>query len=228
MSARLPRSAWTTHAAAAPALLDPDEVAGLAVHWEGTPVPAAVAKAVDEAAVARHLEGIRRFHTEGRGWSDIAYQFAVDNQGRRWELRGWRLQSAANGDQLVNQRYGAVLALLGQGQAATPAMLDGLRDAVVDFRAHYPHARKIVGHQDVRPDPTSCPGPQLERLVHGGGLEPIPRPPQPNPGKEDDVTLEELTKALRDNKHPLTLQLRRNVREAVQLELAEQAAGQNS
>lgn len=172
---KLPRSAWTDTASRAPAQLVASRVAGIAVHWDGDPVPANV-YAGDEKAVAAFLEGIRRFHVNGRGWSDIAYQWAVDTAGRRWHLRGWLNQSAANGDVGPNQRYGAVVALLGTGQKVTPQLVDGLRDAIADFRDTYPHATKVVTHNDVRPEPTACPGPELTRLVHGGRLNPDYQP----------------------------------------------------
>ncbi len=70
-----------------------------------------------------------------------------------------------------------------------------------------------LGHQHV-PDGNT----------HGDpGLVPVDllRRPKPTP-TEDDMTMDELVLALRDNDHPLTRQLRRNVREAVQAELEDE------
>jgi hypothetical protein len=183
MSALRHRPSWTDTDAASPALLSPSRVAGVGIHWLGPAAPARVFHG-EEKAIALFLRGIRRFHMS-KGWSDIAYQFAVDNEGRRWELRGWRRQSAANGDRHVNETHGAIVALLGLGQTASPAMLDGLRDAVADFRQQYPGARAIKTHNQLRPDPTSCPGPQLTRLVKAGQLDPSRRlPARPAPALE--------------------------------------------
>ena len=33
--------------------------------------------------------GWQTFHMKTRGWSDIAYNIAVDLAGEVWELRGW-------------------------------------------------------------------------------------------------------------------------------------------
>jgi hypothetical protein len=126
--------------------------------------------------VARYLEGIRRFHTGDRGWSDIAYQEAVDQRGRRWDLRGWHRASAANGSTEANDRWGAVVALIGQGQKPTPAMLRGLDAAHRDFVRVHPTGRRLVTHNDVRPQPTACPGPHLTRWVARGGYVPAPTP----------------------------------------------------
>src|SRR3954470_17111556 len=109
MTAAMRRSDWTSHPRPAQGqLLVPGDVDGLAVHWNGPPVSAGAARGFRDA-VAELLEGGRRLHTATRGWSDIAYNFAVDNAGRRWPLRGWDRRSAANGDIGPNQRYGAVL-----------------------------------------------------------------------------------------------------------------------
>lgn len=187
-----PRTAWTDTRAAAPDVLIPSAVLGLAVHWLGPAAPPGV-QAADRDAVARYLRGVRRFHM-GKGWSDIAYQWAVDQSGDRWRLRGWRLQSAANGDVGPNRRYGAVLALLGQGQHPSRDMLLGLCDAVDDWVEAFPNARRVATHNAVRPEPTACPGPDLTKWVHAG----CPRPrtdPGPTPvlsqpiGEDDEMTI---------------------------------------
>lgn len=189
----LKRAAWTSTPAASPGpLTDPD---GLAVHWMGPAVPVSVYQG-DKAAVARFLEAIRRFHVVTRGWSDIAYQFGVDTKGRRWELRGWARRSAANGDTLPNAHYGAVVAIIGQGQRPTPELLDGLADARAHFRRRHPGGTKLLTHNQVRPDPTECPGPSLTSWVHHGGPRPTmpdpippgpPPDPDPQPSEEDDT-----------------------------------------
>lgn len=172
----LPRSAWTGTPADSPGrLVDP---LGLAVHWIGPAVPPGVARG-ERAAVARFLEAVRRHHVLANGWSDIAYQEAVDQAGRRWRLRGWDLRSAANGDTGPNARWGAVVALIGQGQTPTARMLQGLADAREDFRQHHPTGRRLATHNQVRPEPTACPGPDLTRWVARGGDRPHDPPAPP-------------------------------------------------
>lgn len=58
------------------------------IHWPGSKghLP------TDKAGVAAALRGWQRFHQDGRGWRDIAYNIAVDLAGRVWELRGWDVQ----------------------------------------------------------------------------------------------------------------------------------------
>lgn len=190
MTPSLPRTAWTSTPAESPGTLD--RPAGLAVHWIGPAVPAAVERA-ERASVARFLEGIRRYHVNTHGWSDIAYQYAVDQAGRRWRCRGWHLRSAANGSTAANARWGAVVALIGQGQHPTDAMLRGLAEARQDFRAAHPTGTRLATHNDVRPEPTACPGPDLTSWVHHGGHAPQLPEPRPEPGtpkeEEDSMVL---------------------------------------
>lgn len=128
--------------------------------------------------MARFLEAIRRHHVHTNGWSDIAYQQAVDQRGRRWMLRGWGLRSAANGGTQANAGWGAVVALVGQGQEPTEDMLRGLADARQDFRRYHPTGTRLVTHNDVRPGPTACPGPELSAWVRHGGPRPLPEQPK--------------------------------------------------
>ena len=168
MTTWLPRSAWTTHPKPSGLVAMPSRPKGIAVHWPGT---TARIGHRSQANMAARLEGYRRFHVNGRGWTDIAYQAAIDQDGRVWDLRGIEHQSAANGDQTVNRRWLACLFLLGPGE--TPS--DEMRQAFADFRrkalAKYPTATSVVGHQDIRPHGgTDCPGPITARLIHTGTL----------------------------------------------------------
>lgn len=193
---RHPRSAWTGTDASSPAPFGGSDVRGPAIHWVGPSVPAAVNRGEPEA-VARYLRGVRRFHVEGRGWSDIAYQQAVDQSGDRWDLRGFRLQSAANGDRTQNERWGAIVALIGEGQHPTPALLRGLVAAVAEFREDHPRARRVATHADVRPEPTACPGRALTLWVRAGARPPHTPAPAPTPtpvtptplGEDDGMTI---------------------------------------
>lgn len=133
-----PRHEWA-EAADGLAAFDPADVRGVAVHWLGPPM--SLRKGVPFA-----LRAIRRYHTARNGWADVAYNLAVSPDGDVWELRGLRHRSAANGNGTANRRYVAVCALLGQGEHPTPAMLDGIREAVRMTRGVYPGAADIKPH----------------------------------------------------------------------------------
>lgn len=163
-----PRKKWTMAGKANSTRFTRRRIKGVAIHWNGPPVPRSALK-----DPRHYLEGVRRFHVHTRRWSDIAYNLAVDSQGRIWDLRGLSRRSAANGSVLVNEEYIAILAILGEGQKPTPEMLVGIRKAVRRVRRRYPwRARKVVTHSDIRPLGTECPGPQLTRHVRAGTFQP--------------------------------------------------------
>jgi hypothetical protein len=79
----------------------------------------------------------------------------------------------------------SICGLLGVGQHPTAAMHQGFRDAITLTRQRYPHATEIRTHNDVRPEPTACPGPDLTAAVRNGTLEPAPAPAPPDDGDDD-------------------------------------------
>lgn len=183
MTTYMPRTSWTRHAAAGSAM-PTDGVQGIACHWPGSagPIPA--------HAVASTLEGYRKFHTGGRGWSDIAYQVAIDQTGRVWDLRGIDRMSAGNGDRTQNQRWGAVLFLVGPGERPTTAATAAFRDwRSTRWLKKYPNAKRVVGHRNVRPDPTECPGDQVMDAINSGQLTAAPDTAPTT--QEDDVALKD-------------------------------------
>ena len=128
----LPRTAWKARAPrSGPGPLDPDQVDGVAFHWPGTTSHTPI---TSQAAVASALRGWQAYHMDTRGWSDIAYQVAIDQAGRAWTLRGLRTQSGANGNQDVNERYGAILLVLVQGEQPSEAMKATARAVVAEDR----------------------------------------------------------------------------------------------
>lgn len=166
------RSAWGARPArGGPGNLDPAVVEGIAVHWPGMSGPIRTVKGVMAA-----LRGWQAFHMDGRGWSDIAYQVAVDQMGNRYELRGLATQSGANGDTGPNERFGALLLILAPGEEPSEAMAAEVRSVVADHRALFPNSRRVATHRDVRPDPTECPGPAATAAIRAGRFDPTTAP----------------------------------------------------
>lgn len=170
--------------------MDTDAVIGVALHWPGT---TQVIGDSYEGSV-RRLEGYRVYHTTpinegGRGYTDIAYQVAVDQGGRVWDLRGFEHRSAANGNTTVNMHYGAILVMVGPGEQLTQACKNALRDVYHDrWLIRYPKATVIVEHGDIRPEPTDCPGLAVSRFIDSGYMKTDPNPPQP-PITESDTDM---------------------------------------
>lgn len=165
-----------------PGLLDPDWVEGVAVHWPGTESDHPIHTV---GAVASALRGWQAYHMDDRGWSDIAYQVAVDQAGRAWTLRGLRNQSGANGDTEANKRYGAILLVLIAGEEPSEAMKGTVRAVVGDFRRLFPHGTMIRPHWAVRPEPTDCPGPAATAALERGEFTPGHQTTPSHP--EDDM-----------------------------------------
>jgi hypothetical protein len=175
----LPRSAWGARAPKpGPGNLLASRVRGVAIHWPGTGTTTPIHS---KASVASALRGWQAFHMDDRGWSDIAYQVAVDQSGRAWTLRGLREQSGANGDVAVNQQYGAILLVIVTGEQPSSAMKATVRAVVADFRRLYSRGTAIVPHSAIRPDPTDCPGPAARAAISRGDFNPTSSP-------EDDMT----------------------------------------
>lgn len=147
--------------------LDARHVTGLALHWPGDTTRRASRPQVEAA-----LRAFQAQHIDANGWSDIAYQEAVDQAGNVYRLRGLRYQSAANGDTDVNQRYGAVLLVLAIGEAPSPAMIAAVRRVVTRHRRAFPSSTQIVGHSTIRPEPTACPGDKVRALIQSGAFNP--------------------------------------------------------
>jgi hypothetical protein len=150
-----------------PGNLTASQVEGIALHW-----PAMSRPLRGREAVAAALRGWQNYHMDGHGWSDIAYQVAVDQDGNRYELRGLATTSGANGDGDVNARFGAALLILAPGEEPTGAMVTEVRNVIADHRRLFPNSRRIVGHGQIRPDGTACPGPAAQRLIDAGAFEP--------------------------------------------------------
>jgi hypothetical protein len=166
-----------------PGQLTPSRVKGVVLHWPGS---GETDSFDNDAEVAAALRGWQRFHQEDRGWSDIAYQRAFSQDGDVWELRGIRTQSGANGNNELNETYGAFLLILIAGEEPSDAMKASVRAAVAEFRQVYgDDAALILPHSAVRPDGTDCPGPKARAAIARGDFEPWADQPD-TPDTEDD------------------------------------------
>lgn len=190
----LPRSAWTRFPVPdSLARLDAQTLKGVAVHYTGS-LTQYGSSATLAQSVSRLLEE-RRFHVDGRGWQDIAYNYAIDQNGRVFELRGLTARSAANGDVPRNKAYGAVTFLLGVGDKPTAPALQAFRDWRRNvWLQKWPFAKAVVGHRDLYK--TDCPGEALYGLLSFLSLEATPTVQLPEERPSVDDT--ELIKAIAD------------------------------
>ena len=159
------RAAWGARKHRGRTKLRKLEVIGLALHWPGMSKPLSSPTAVRAA-----LRSWQAYHMDSNGWSDIAYQAAIDQWGNRYRLRGKAYKSGANGNDTLNRRYGALLLILAPGEQPSAKMLKAVRKYHKGHRKLYPNSTKLVGHGAIRPGGTACPGPAVQALLKAGKL----------------------------------------------------------
>lgn len=161
------RSAWGARSVGTGPTLDRRKVVGIALHYPGDSIKRDTVEEVEAA-----LRSWQRQHIDGNGWRDIAYQEAVDQAGNVYRLRGLSYQSAANGDEDVNERYGALLLVLAVGEKPSRKMVAAVRRRIGRHREKFPQSDQIVPHSLIRPEPTACPGDVVRALIRRGEFEP--------------------------------------------------------
>ncbi|NEA53615.1 N-acetylmuramoyl-L-alanine amidase [Streptomyces sp. SID13666] len=166
---------------------------GVKVHYEGTNVPASLARPENHTQCAGRVRAIQASHLANsqEDYSDIAYNAMVCPHGYVYEGRGAHKKTGANGNQDLNKAHYAVCAMVGDSGLTSPttAQLSGLRDAIEWLRASGGAGSEIRGHRDGYA--TDCPGGPLYAWVQkgaprpGGTPTPTPTPtPPPFPGRD--------------------------------------------
>ena len=131
------------------------------IHWNGggtkweSVTPTTEAR---ETWMERRMRAVQSFHMAGRGWSDFAYNFAVDPWGlHAWEGRGLDVRPASQGTTVGNNTSHSVYVATGLGDGpVTEGCLD-LIDDLGDWIAREGGTENMfVGHRDWKS--TTCPG----------------------------------------------------------------------
>lgn len=76
----------------------PFDVDKIVIHWGGGTDPDGDDDIPTEGEEAAILRSWQRFHIDGKGWSDIAYNYGIGNTGLLYRLRGWNRSGATSGD----------------------------------------------------------------------------------------------------------------------------------
>lgn len=163
---------------------------GITAHYGGpSPWPNAdrsteerFAATTDHARCPVVVRSWDRFH-RSKGWSGLAYSSVVCPHGTRYEGRGLRHRTAANGTNPGNDRSHAVCYLAGDGDPLT----DPARAAFHEEAARF-GVRLRWTHQDWKS--TSCPGEAVARWAAAGWPNPT-RPTPPTPEEFDVITPED-------------------------------------
>lgn len=184
MTEFLSRSAWTDTAPQSNGRYG--HVTGISVHYPAAGAPIGPESA---ARIAARLRSYRSYHINVRGWGDIGYNFAIDQAGRVWELRGMEnvgAHSASKSNPRANTTLVGVLFVVGNDEPISEAAVLAFRELRGRVLARFPSATGVTGHGQVPGAQTACPGPQLRALIASGALTggavPTPGPtPAPKP-----------------------------------------------
>ena len=179
------REEWGAKAPKAVTPRAPSDLAGVAVHWFGDPSSAA-----SHDGCMKLLQGVQRTHMAPgglgakRGGSDIAYNHAVCPHGFAFTLRGFGVQTGANGDAKSNRAYAAVVYMAGAvgktSEKPTKEALPVLAEVIRMWQAKGAGPLVKPHHFFTGSD---CPGPDLMKWVEivphpwaagGGGVVPVP------------------------------------------------------
>lgn len=162
MATILSRSAWTSTSARGSAF-NFSRMRGIVVHY---PAAGKAIGEISKAAVAAKLRGWRNYHVNSRGWSDIGYNYGIDQAGRIWSLRGDRVGAHCSGH---NSTTIGVLFVVGDNEPLT----DKAKRAFRDLRAHLRRKRNtanVWGHTQMSGASTRCPGPYIMGSLRDGSL----------------------------------------------------------
>jgi N-acetylmuramoyl-L-alanine amidase len=168
------RSSWTDEPRGG-AQLTGSQLVGIACHWPGTTTDAYGVESASK--VAARLRGWWDYHVNVRGWTDIGYNFAVDQAGRVWDLRGLarvgaHCASATNPD--ANHEWLGVLFILGDHERPSLEMIAAFQDFRFDvFLPRWPGRTRLTGHGRAPGVPgaqTDCPGPFVAAKLTDGTL----------------------------------------------------------
>lgn len=147
----------------------PSDLAGVAVHWFGKP---SAAKSHDGCAAL--LRGVQATHMAPGGLgtkdgaNDIGYNHAVCPHGVAFELRGFGVQTGANGTASANEEYAAIVYMAGTGDVLTDEAAGVLAELIRMWQAQ--GAGPLVKPHQFFVQ-TDCPGPDLLEWIE---LQPPP------------------------------------------------------
>ena len=172
-----PRADWGARAATRASKLTPSKIGIVDVHWPGS--KGRLAR--DRPGVAKALRGWQDYHMNGHGWSDIAYNLAVDLSGEVWELRGW---DAVDGGVASRSDDVTILLIMGDQDQMTDAMKTSTLWVMAEWERRLGRKLRRTHHSALTQ--TDCPGPEATAWSRAG----FPAPNTTAPTiQEDDMPL---------------------------------------
>lgn len=160
------RSQWGAKPAKRVSPLNWAKVVDLILHHPGHKS----AIGTDPQHIAVLMRGWQAYHQNVKGWTDFAYNVAVDQLGRLWEGRGWN--RVDGGTKNMGGVSFTVLAILGNNEAPSEAMKRTIVAVFEEGRRRHPGARR--GWHSMYGS-TDCPGDMLRDWGNAG----FPLPGEP-------------------------------------------------
>lgn len=120
---------------------------------------------LDPAKSPQILRNFQTYHMS-KGWSDIGYNFLVDQNGVIWEGRGWGIKGSHAGAS-ANPHSVGVQAMIGASQRPSEALKGSLRWLYAETRRRYGNVSPSCHSAWMS---TSCPGEHLRSWIRAGGL----------------------------------------------------------
>jgi hypothetical protein len=167
------RSDWTSRAGTGCAAMATSGIRGVVYHHPGS---AGTLLGLTEAQVCSRLRGWQDDHMNprsegGRGYCDIAYQWAVADvagQAHVYPCRTFDRRSAGQDNPNLagseNDEWYAVLVVFGNDDGqVTPALVEGMRWCRAKALSRTPGATRVVPHSIF--GDTECPGPVLRAAL---------------------------------------------------------------
>lgn len=149
------RAGWGAAKPKRRTMLPPERLDGVAVHWFGSPRAAS-----SHAGCPALLRSVQQGHLNNKkeNYSDIAYNHAVCPHGSVYELRGFGVQTGANGFSSANRSHASVVYMAGKGDTFTAEGQQALAEVIREWQ-------KRGAGLDVKPHGhftnSECPGPDV-------------------------------------------------------------------
>lgn len=160
-----PRSAWTRYGVVASHITPMNGVTRITFHHSGDVHNGRDVPFLEDGftETIQHLELVREYHVNQRGWADIGYHFAIDRAGRVFQLRSLRYQGAHVKGQ---DEHNLGIVVLGNFNVQQPTAAQKSR--ILTFgkltKAEYAvPSGQVKIHREL--GPTDCPGTTMTRYM---------------------------------------------------------------
>lgn len=148
----------------------------ITLHYEGVNI----AKPTNLDAGKQGIRNIQNYHMS-HNYDDIAYSFAIDQNGYIYEGRGLQVRAAANGTTVGNNSSYSICVMSGPNDQLDQVVFESISLLINHIQA-YVSGNSVYPHKKWKA--TACPGSVLDNWIKAGmpvGSNPLPAP-APTPG----------------------------------------------